>query len=907
MYLKNVYQHLNKISIVNKKLLLCIITITTFYALNAQNVNIPDANFKAALLADSEINTNSDGEIQVSEATAFTGALAVPSLGISDLTGIEAFTNIYRLFCEGNLLTSLDVSANTKLEWLFCTDNQITSIDVSMLPKLHNFWCHNNLLTSLDVSANRDLETLRCENNQLTGLDMSVNSHLFYLSCEGNLLTSLDMSGNALLVALFCQNNQLTSLDVRAGRSDFFGDPLFQNFNATGNPNLFCIQVDDVTYSTNQWTDIDSWANFSKICNIYTPDNNFEQALINLGYDTILDDFVRINSVTSLDVSNLNISDLTGIEAFTRLIELDCSNNSLNTLEVNKNEALTKVWSQNNQLTSMHINNGNNTAISNADFNVTNNPNLDCITVDDAAWSTTNWTNIDVMGSFSESYCNNSCIVYIPDPNFKAYLLARTSINQNGDSEIQCYEASNFTGSMSFSESGISDITGIEAFPNIISLTCFGNQITNLDLSANTLLFYLSCSGNPLTTIDITECRDLEILQCANTSLTTLDVSRNLVLVNLDCFNNELTALDVTKHGLLIDVDCSNNSITFLDFSKNPQLAETYCSDNALTYLNRANGFIGTTSLEFDSRNNPDLYCITVDDVAYSTGEWILIDPQQGFDSDCECIISIPDPNFKAYLLQNTAINTFADSEIQCSEAAAFSGVFNISSLNISDLTGIEAFTALTGLQCGSNSLSTLDVTKNTALTALLCAFNDLETLDVSQNPNLVDLFCTFNSLSTLDVSQNPDLTRLWCQNNQLTSLYVANGNNTAIAFTDFNAINNPNLFCIQVDNAAWSANNWFDIPVASTFSEDCSATLSIGEFNLENISMYPNPTKKEFIIAGLQENTQLEIYNLNGQLVLKQSNYKGESIDVSNLASSVYFVKISNTKGTIVKRLVRE
>ena len=64
--------------------------------INAQNVNIPDANFKSYLLANSGINTNSDSEISIAEAQAFTGELLINGLSISDLTGIEAFVNITR-------------------------------------------------------------------------------------------------------------------------------------------------------------------------------------------------------------------------------------------------------------------------------------------------------------------------------------------------------------------------------------------------------------------------------------------------------------------------------------------------------------------------------------------------------------------------------------------------------------------------------------------------------------------------------------------------------------------------------------------------------------------------------------------------------------------------------------------
>ena len=70
-----------------------------------QNVNIPDANFKAYLVGNTAINTNGDTEIQVSEATVFNGGINCSS--ISNLTGIEAMIIIRTeedeqetLYCE---------------------------------------------------------------------------------------------------------------------------------------------------------------------------------------------------------------------------------------------------------------------------------------------------------------------------------------------------------------------------------------------------------------------------------------------------------------------------------------------------------------------------------------------------------------------------------------------------------------------------------------------------------------------------------------------------------------------------------------------------------------------------------------------------------------------------------------
>lgn len=121
-------------------------------AIFAQNVNIPDFNFKNYLLNNPAINTNSDTEISVAEAQAFTGTISATSLGITDLTGIEAFVNITTLEVYSNILTSLDVSNNTSLTRLHCANNQITTIDVSGIPTLNQIHCQNNQLVELNLA-----------------------------------------------------------------------------------------------------------------------------------------------------------------------------------------------------------------------------------------------------------------------------------------------------------------------------------------------------------------------------------------------------------------------------------------------------------------------------------------------------------------------------------------------------------------------------------------------------------------------------------------------------------------------------------------------------------------------------------------------------------------------------------
>ena len=90
----------------------------------------------------------------------------------------------------------------------------------------------------------------------------------------------------------------------------------------------------------------------------YVPDDNFEQALINLGYDNVLDDYVttaNINTVDTLILMSLNIVDLTGIEDFTALNSLICEGNQLTTLDVSNNAALIHLRCGLNQLTTLDV------------------------------------------------------------------------------------------------------------------------------------------------------------------------------------------------------------------------------------------------------------------------------------------------------------------------------------------------------------------------------------------------------------------------------------------------------------------------------------------------------------------------------------------------------------------------
>ena len=121
-------------------------------------VGIADVNFLHALI-DKGVDTNEDSLISYAEAETIT-ILDVSEMGISDMTGVDAFVNLEMLSCSNNLISSLDISNNTKLGG----DASVIGLD-----------CSNNLLSSLDVSNNLNLGWLECSNNRLSTLDVSNN------------------------------------------------------------------------------------------------------------------------------------------------------------------------------------------------------------------------------------------------------------------------------------------------------------------------------------------------------------------------------------------------------------------------------------------------------------------------------------------------------------------------------------------------------------------------------------------------------------------------------------------------------------------------------------------------------------------------------------------------------------
>jgi hypothetical protein len=204
-------------------------------------INFPDNNFKAKLLSANltngnacigpdmnncitgVIDSNGNGEIEISEAQSV-AVLFVSAGNITNLSGIEFFTN---------------------LEYLSFAFNNVSNVDLSQLTNLKKLDCRNNFLQNLNLSNMMDLEWLWANNNQITSLDFTSNSALQRAFLWNNLLTTLSFANNPNFFELQCKNNpNLTTINIKNGATQLFPPNTFYNECWSNCPNLSYICAD---------------------------------------------------------------------------------------------------------------------------------------------------------------------------------------------------------------------------------------------------------------------------------------------------------------------------------------------------------------------------------------------------------------------------------------------------------------------------------------------------------------------------------------------------------------------------------------------------------------------------------------------------------------------------------------
>lgn len=215
-----------------KKLYTLLVIALIGFIGNAQIVTIPDANFKARLLAATtnnqiaynssnnpmKIDANNNGEIELSEALLvyqlnLNSHYYATTSHISNTTGLSAFQNLRKLICFENNLTQIDLLSLTFLEEFNGNLNSLSTLDISNVVHLKVLLLYGNQITSITQNNNIALEQIYLDNNLLTSYDISVFPAIKYVSIQNNNLSSLILTGATNLLQLDVTGNQLTNLD----------------------------------------------------------------------------------------------------------------------------------------------------------------------------------------------------------------------------------------------------------------------------------------------------------------------------------------------------------------------------------------------------------------------------------------------------------------------------------------------------------------------------------------------------------------------------------------------------------------------------------------------------------------------------------------------------------------------
>ena len=349
--------------------------------------------------------------------------------------------------------------------------------------------------------------------------------------------------------------------------------------------------------------------------NTSIPDANFEQALIDLGYDTAptngMIPTANINSITNLDVTNKNIADLTGIEGFIALLNLTCDDNDLTSVDLSNNTELGSLRIRNNKLTELDLT--SNTEMLFLFCNDNQITNLNISTCTDLEWL--------------ECFDNEL-----------------TSLNINNNLELR---------SIHVGSNLLTSPINVENNTKLEQLFVYDNKLTEINVSQNTALKGLNIAQNNIQSLNIDANINLESIGFGFTDITSISLLNNINLNFINCRYNQLKEINLDNNTLLEQLYIDNNQLTELDLSNNAALIRLTVHDNQLTNLNIKNGN-NTNFTLFDTKNNPDLTCIIVDDKNYSATNWTEIDNGTSFlESDAECqALSIEDfaiEGFKMY------------------------------------------------------------------------------------------------------------------------------------------------------------------------------------------------------------------------------------------------------------------
>lgn len=844
-----------------KSYILFFVLLMSISFIDAQNIDIPDANFKTILTSfpcwdsdndgelDTDVDTNNDGEISIMEAEAaqnlYLGITGSPT--ITNLTGIEFFTNITSLemrtdnlgtidlsqninlvdlsINSGNL-TSLDVSALVNLEELSLNSNMISSIDVSLLLNLEELNLTNeNLLSSLDITNNAQLHTLRVSSNLLGSLDLS-NNNLSNISIQNTTINSLDISNCTNLSTALLNNNLLNQLDV--SQNSVLSTLVLTNnpitaLDVTNNPLLTSLGLEGTTIS-----------------------------LLDLSQNITLNSLIlKDNSaIQNLDISNnLNLSELS-IEG-TAITELDFSNIPLEFFTAS-NSSIEQIFMKNGL------------AMSQNQFFVDNCPNLEYICADDEDLET---IELAILNSGSPNVTINSYCSFVPGGAFFTIQGdSRFDSNSNG-----CDVSDPFNPFMKFMITSSSDggtVISSESGSYNIPVQEGAHEIT--PQFENPLYYSVSPSS---IIVDFPS-----------------DVSpfiQDFCITSNGIFNDlEIVIIPISQARPGFDSDykliCRNQGTTALSGNINLMFADEL--------------------MDFVS-SNP-----TEDSQAPNQLSWSFNNLQPFEIEEIDFVMNLNTPTDSNFPLEQddvleftATVNSGETDETPVNNSFSLNQTV-VNSLDPNDKTCLEGGIireAMVGEYVhymirfeNSGTASAINVVVKDAI--------DMSKFDI-------------NTLVPIDASHN-FITRI-LNTNEVEFIFE----NINLPFDD---ANNDGFVTFKIktletlvvgDSFSNDANIYFDFNAPIITNDYITAVednLSIDDLELSNIKLYPNPVNDKLYFSSEVYVDKASIYDINGRLLKTIVFYGNENlrvIDLQKLTTGLYVVQFSSENGKLTHKIIKD
>jgi len=904
-----------------KKLTFTLIFVISTICVYAQTINFTDVNFKNSLLqadngnytasynpaffdasnyywifpTSNTIDINGDGEIQVSEAQ-LVKCLNLAAHAISDISEISYFTNLEHLDLTSNNLTNINVDQNLNLTYLNINSNQVTNLNVSQNASLQYLECYSNPISNINLSQNPLLKELNCGNCQLTSLNLSNNSNLYDLFIPNNSLTNINITNLVYLKYFNCSNNNLTSLNINNNlllESLLYANNQLPNLNISHLTNLVtlnCINTNttlldlspflnlsNLDCSQNQLISLDLFNNVN-LKSIICSENQLTNLILPNTANQINTLYCNNNNLLGINVKNIKLlycgnNPLTYLNFLypSNLRRLECPNTNLTEIDLSGTNLLNSLKvNSNSQLNIINLKNGynNNSFIGpgsvSQELSISNCPNLTFICLDTEFPGEFNYfkNRINSLGYQNQIHLSSYCS-FVPGGQFYTLQGQQKFDNESDGCDVTDAFIPNFKLGIT---NGTTTGTIVSNNSGNYSIPLQAGTYTVTPILENSSYFTVS----PTSVVVSFPTQTSPVIQdfCVAPNGTKHDVEISIVPVNVarPGFDAKYKIIYKNKGNQ------TENGVINLQFddaildvvSTNPAFTTQTLNNLSFNYSN-LNPFETREILVVLNVNSPmETPAVNADDILNYT----VTITQLGSDE----VISD-----NTFVLNQTVVNSMDPNDKTCLEG---------------DYVSPDKIGEYVHYMIRFENTGTFPA-ENIVVKDMI----DTDKFDVS---SLIPLHASHNYATKIT-------------GNKVEFIFE----NINLPFDDANndgyvAFKIKTLPTLVVGNTFSNlANIYFDynFPIVTNTATTTIVALSNPSFEFANyFSLYPNPATNELNInlKSTIEINSIQIYNTIGQLVTVQTG-NALKVDVSNLKTGNYFIKINTNEGFSTSQFIKE